>query len=62
MGDQDQKDTQHNGNDSEVASSGSESAYGEATWGPWLLRGVFVASLFFAWWLVIYDHGVASSH
>ncbi len=35
---------------------------GEATWGPWLLRGVFVATLVFTWWLVIYDHGVAPQH
>lgn len=32
------------------------------TWGPWVFRAVFVASLVFAWWLVIYDHGVASVH
>mgnify|MGYP000353499513 CR=1 FL=1 len=46
----------------EVSQPEPLNGYGEATWGPWLFRGVFVASLVFAWWLVIYDHGVVSSH
>ncbi len=34
----------------------------ETNWGPWLFRLVLVATLVFFWWLVIYDHGAASTH
>ncbi|MFK5986302.1 MAG: hypothetical protein QM479_12880 [Pseudomonadota bacterium] len=33
-----------------------------ATWGPWLLRITLAGTLFFMWWLVIYDHGVIAHH
>ncbi len=34
----------------------------ESNWGPWLFRLVLLATLVFFWWLVIYDHGVVSTH
>lgn len=34
----------------------------ETSWGPWLFRLVLLAALVFFWWLLIYDHGVASTH
>ncbi len=33
-----------------------------ATWGPWLLKLTLAGTLFFMWWLVIYDHGVIAHH
>ncbi len=47
---------------SEQGETEAVDSYGKATWGPWLLRGVFLASMIYAWWLVIYDHGVVSHH
>jgi hypothetical protein len=34
----------------------------ETNWGPWLFRLVLLVTLVFFWWLVIYDHGVVSTH
>lgn len=32
------------------------------TWGPKLFYGVLIAVLVFFWWMVIYPHGVVSTH
>lgn len=48
-------------NDSNEAENNYDFAK-DSTWGPWLFRGFMVLSLVFAWWLVIYDHGVVSQH
>ncbi|MEH6626638.1 MAG: hypothetical protein V7739_09340 [Motiliproteus sp.] len=53
--------SEHQSDTSEQSAAGTAD-YGKATWGPWLLRGVFLGSAVFAWWLVIYDHGVVSHH
>ncbi len=38
------------------------SGHYETTWGPWLFRLTLAVTLFFMWWLVIYDHGVVTHH
>ena len=43
--------------DDEFASDASAS-----TWGPALFYVTLAAALVFFWWLVIYDHGIASTH
>ena len=32
------------------------------SWGPKLFYGVLIAVLVFFWWMVIYPHGVVSTH
>ena len=32
------------------------------SWGPKLFYGVLIAVLVFFWWMVIYPHGVISTH
>jgi len=43
-------------------SSLDEGAEYKVTWGPAVFRLVVLLSAIFVWWLVIYDHGVVSSH
>ena len=38
------------------------SLHKDATWGPWMFRITLAGTLFFMWWLVIYDHGVIAHH
>ena len=41
----------------------SETSPDESTsWGPKLFYGVLIAVLVFFWWMVIYPHGVVSTH
>ena len=39
-----------------------ESTNDSATWGPLLFYGTLIGVLVFFWWMVIYDHGVSSTH
>ena len=32
------------------------------TWGPLLFYATLIGVLVFFWWMVIYDHGVSSTH
>ena len=34
----------------------------ETSWGPILFYATLIAVLIFFWWMVIYDHGVSTSH
>lgn len=39
-----------------------KSLHDDVSWGPWLFRLTLAGTLFFMWWLVIYDHGVLAHH